>query len=219
MGASEPIKLLRGDPALRRAVERKLLGLIQPNFKTRCWYWLGAPTKAGYGTMSVLGKRMYAHRISHELFTGPIPEGLTIDHLCRVRHCVNPAHLEAVTQRVNNLRGTGMSARHAKVTHCPFGHPYDVANTAIGERGTRKCKACKARRSRDRYVRILAAEGKVAGINRSDRTHCPKGHSYDSSNTYITPSTGARTCRVCRKDARRRHYEQERRELAATRAA
>lgn len=220
MGATtEPIELLRSDAVLRRAVERKFLGRIQPNIKTRCWYWLGVPSKAGYGTMSVASKVMYAHRISHELFTGPIPDGLTIDHLCRVRHCVNPAHLEAVTQRVNNLRGTGMSARHAKVTHCPFGHAYDAANTIVAEPGIRKCRACKARRDRIRHERDMAAIGRGVGIRRSDRTHCPRGHAYDEANTYITPSTGARMCRACRKVARARHYEQERRAIAESRAA
>lgn len=219
MLGAEPIELLRSDHVQRRAVERRFLGRIQPNIKTRCWYWLGAPSKAGYGLMSVANQTLYAHRISHELYKGPIDPGLEVDHLCRVRHCVNPAHLEAVTPRVNNLRSQSPAARNAKVTHCPYGHAYDAANTGIGEHGTRKCKACKARRGRDRYVRILAAAGRVAGINRSDRTHCPQGHPYDDSNTYITPSTGARTCRACRKVARARHYAQERRALAASRAA
>lgn len=87
-----------------------------------CWLWLGSVHKAiGYGTVSIgrhpiSGKKTseYAHRISHELFKGPIPVGLQIDHICRVRRCVNPSHLEAVSQAENIRRG--FAARKAATT-------------------------------------------------------------------------------------------------------
>lgn len=104
-----------------------------------CWEWTGSMHAAGYG----LFRDRLAHRISYEVHVGSIPEGLTIDHLCRNRRCVNPLHLEAVTIAVNVLRGESPPARNARKTHCPKGHPYDDENTYIspssGWRGSRAC--------------------------------------------------------------------------------
>jgi uracil-DNA glycosylase family 4 len=72
-----------------------------------CWLWSGTLDKDGYGTISVRGRNVRAHRFAYELFVRPIPVALTIDHLCMVRNCVNPAHLEAVTRRENNERAAG----------------------------------------------------------------------------------------------------------------
>lgn len=69
-----------------------------------CWLWAGAPGKNGYGRISVENTVRYAHRVSYETFVGPIPQGLTIDHLCRVRMCINPGHLEPVTLAENTRR-------------------------------------------------------------------------------------------------------------------
>jgi hypothetical protein len=76
------------------------------------------------------------------LLVGPIPEGLTIDHLCRVRHCVNPAHLEAVSERVNILRGNGAGARNARKTHCVKGHAFTPDNLYRDYQGYRRCRRC-----------------------------------------------------------------------------
>ncbi len=89
--------------------------------------------------------KVYAHRWAFEQFKGPIADGLQIDHLCRVRHCVNPDHLEAVSQRANILRGEATSAQRARQTHCKRGHRFDLANTYIRPAGHRNCRACRRR--------------------------------------------------------------------------
>jgi hypothetical protein len=114
-----------------------------------CWLWLGAKTHDGYGRMSkgIRGEGWwYVHRLSWELVNGPIPQGLFLDHLCRVRNCVNPLHLEVVTTKENVRRGMG----HGKETQCPAGHPYDEANTYIDKLNRRRCRMCMrvARRER-----------------------------------------------------------------------
>ena len=109
-----------------------------------CWDWVGTLSQ-GYGRM----RGASAHRIAYEQAKGPIPEGLTIDHLCRNRACGNPDHMQAVTNRENVLRGVGPTARNARKTHCPKGHPFDEANTFTG-RGYRECRTCWRERERGR---------------------------------------------------------------------
>jgi hypothetical protein len=104
-----------------------------------CWDWLGTILGNGYGQFGTKGRRFLAHRFAYELAVGPIPDGLVIDHLCRNRRCVNPAHLEAVTDYVNVHRSNAASALNALKTHCPRGHEYDYQ---VG--GSRYCRTCKA---------------------------------------------------------------------------
>jgi hypothetical protein len=118
-----------------------------------CWLWTGSLHSKGYGKMSVAGRDWLAHRLAYELFVGPIPPKLQLDHLCRVRRCVNPAHLEAVTTRENLLRGVGFAAVNAQKTHCPAGHPYTEPNLFIGPKGERCCRACNRRRCREYQLR------------------------------------------------------------------
>jgi hypothetical protein len=106
-----------------------------------CWVWTGASSR-GYGQVSVAGRIRPAHVVVYEALVGPVGEGLQLDHLCRNRLCVNPAHLEPVTPRLNTLRNTGPSAANAVKEQCPKGHPYDEANTIRYPDGRRWCRVC-----------------------------------------------------------------------------
>lgn len=116
-----------------------------------CWLWTGGRTSTGYGSMRVYGKPMKSHRFVFERLRGPVPEGLDLDHLCRVPLCVNPDHLEPVTRSTNTRRGVLAEvnrARRAVVQECPQGHPYDEENTYRSPRGDRQCRACRRERKR-----------------------------------------------------------------------
>jgi hypothetical protein len=114
----------------------------------QCWEWRGARDPNGYGTFTVARKvTHFAHRYAYELFVGPIPEGLVIDHLCRNRGCINPTHMEPVTNAENVLRGEGPTAVNARKTHCKRGHPFDDVNTYVYAKG-RACRMCHQLRQR-----------------------------------------------------------------------
>lgn len=114
-----------------------------------CWNWTGTKSSFGYGIFSYRNTSLRAHRVSYELVIGKIPDDLVIDHLCRNRLCVNPAHLEAVESEVNVDRGIGLTARNSRKSECSKGHPFDEINTYIRP-GTswRSCRKCKAEASR-----------------------------------------------------------------------
>lgn len=106
-----------------------------------CWIWTGAKDGCGYGHFWGQTRMMKAHRWSYERFVGPIPAGLNIDHLCRTPSCVNPSHLEPVTQRENLLRGDTFQARNVRKTHCSRGHLLAGDNLKKTP-GHRQCREC-----------------------------------------------------------------------------
>ncbi len=124
-----------GDPRLPKRFWAKVT--ITEN---GCWEWTGATNGNGYGHIRFDGRMQYVHRLIYQHCSEPIPSGLTIDHLCRTRSCVNLQHLEPVTGRENMRRGL-----RAQQTHCIHGHEFNKANTYIASNGTRHCRIC------DRY--------------------------------------------------------------------
>lgn len=113
-----------------------------------CWLWTGAVINSGYGFCRVADQTMgLAHRLVYELMVGKIPAGLTIDHLCGNRLCVNPAHLEPVSLRENILRGDSPSARQARQTHCKRGHLL-AGDNLVRSSPTRQCRTCWNARAR-----------------------------------------------------------------------
>lgn len=119
-----------------------------------CWLWQGEISHNGYGRFRISkGKRIQAHRWSYLTFIGPIPDGWHVDHVCKVRRCVNPDHLEAVTAWENNARSKSPSAKHLLQTHCIRGHDFsDPAILYITPDGRRQCRPCGAMRTQKSYL-------------------------------------------------------------------
>jgi hypothetical protein len=166
-------------------IEERFWAKVQPT--GFCWEWTAGLNERGYGQFRIGPVKRKAHRVAYELLVSSIPDGLELDHLCRVRSCVNPDHLEPVTRAENNRRSFATIQAAAAIrarTHCVNGHPFDAANTAITKAGHRRCRACERKPS--------------ARPHSADRTHCPKGHPYDEANTYH--SSGRRHCRTCRRE-------------------
>lgn len=159
-------QLYKQGKKIRRRVHRPY-AYIQP-FLTRifsrvektesCWLWLGA-TNSGYGYINFPRQsRMGAvHAILYRYFVGPVPKGKELDHLCRVRNCVNPAHLEPVSRRENTLRGMAPNAISVRTNSCYRGHKFTLENTYFN-RGKRHCQTCrKVARERWRVRAALSA--------------------------------------------------------------
>lgn len=202
-------------PSPRRNVPKRLeeMGVLEDALKRfwasvrktkECWDWTGCITTNGYGQFSAGGKGYCAHRFSYEVNKGTIPEGLTLDHLCRNRACVKPDHLEAVTLKVNLLRGFSVSALNARKMECIKGHPLFGENLRTLIDGERICRTCHFIRSKNSF-RKTRWKGDLADRK---KTHCNRGHPYDEENTARYGSSNKRVCRACR-----RAYDRERRRL------
>lgn len=128
---------------MKKALRERLLSKAVINFETGCWEWTASKTGDGYGQLRAEGTMRRAHRVAYELIEGPIPEGLQLDHLCRVRHCINPAHLEPVTP-VENMRRAPVSVSviNAAKTRCDAGHEFTPENTYLRPKGRRGCRTC-----------------------------------------------------------------------------
>lgn len=118
-------------------------------YETPCWIWQRGKTPGGYGQLQIGGRKIQAHRWMYEHERGPIPDGLQLDHLCRVRACVNPDHVDPVTQRTNVLRGENPRAVAYRSNTCVRGHAFTEDNT-IWNQGRRSCRICTREREKRR---------------------------------------------------------------------
>lgn len=123
---------------LDRSPEARFWAKVQKT--DTCWLWMACTGADGYGKFFLGGKRHRSHRVAYVTLVGPIPEGMQLDHLCRVRSCVNPDHLEPVTSAENTRRGLA-GALNAEKSECPRGHEYSPENT-YAYRGRRNCRTC-----------------------------------------------------------------------------
>jgi hypothetical protein len=157
-----------------------------------CWEWTRAIANHGYGMYHLGGAHITAQRAAYILFVGPIPKGLHIDHLCRNKPCVNPAHLEAVTQGENTRRGAKSRQVGRHRTHCTAGHPMNKANTYEVKDGRRTCRTCNKGLSSVPTAPPTPQNG--------EKTHCRNGHEYTPENTYFHTNqqgNARRRCKTC----------------------
>ena len=137
----------------RGTLAERLEQRVEPEPNSGCWLWMGPVNSSGYGTISYNGKIMGVHRAAYLDRYELIPDGMTLDHLCRVRRCVNPNHLQPATLKENVLRGLSPAAMQAKRTHCIRGHALLADNLRIDDAGARQCRICDNIRARERRRR------------------------------------------------------------------
>jgi hypothetical protein len=135
-----------------RSVEERFWSKVERR-EDGCWIWRGALGNHGYGSFSVGGKNERVHVWSYERFVAPTPTGLVLDHLCHNTACVNPRHMEPVTQRENVMRSDGLTATLSRKTHCDHGHPLAGDNLIIRPDGHRRCRECVRRWCREYRAR------------------------------------------------------------------
>lgn len=163
-----------------------------------CWPWLAHVRPKGYG----LFESKSAHRIAYEFVVGVIPDDLHIDHLCRNTRCVNPKHLEPVTNAENRRR------RADAQTHCKYGHEFTPENTTVNRRGARVCRTCTRVQGTENYRRKHAPH--LLGRDPSlPQTHCKRGHEFTPENTQVYVASNGkrrRVCQACLKARNRAYY-------------
>lgn len=160
--AGQPLRYLQGHAS--KGVREPLSERLSRYSEVRpdgCIEWVGARSPDGYGRIAVNRVAVGAHRVAYELVHGAIPDDLVVDHLCRNRSCINPEHLELVTNRENILRGDGLAAQNARKTHCINGHPLTPENI-YGYDGSRECRLCARARARRQKARMRDAEKVLA---------------------------------------------------------
>ncbi len=173
-----------------------------------CLLWPGRRAPTGYGHSTRQLGEMLVHRITYTRIHGPIPSGLSIDHVCHNRsadcaggptcvhrRCFEPSHLEAVPLAVNQARSPNVAQNRQT---CPQGHPYAGENLRLASDRHRICRTCQNRSTLAHYYRRASPD---RGLPSAQRTHCPKGHPYDAENTSIR--SGSRRCKQCDRDRAR----------------
>jgi hypothetical protein len=121
-----------------------------------CWIWKSPIGHNGYGKAHIMSRAYLAHRVFYKHYKGDIPEGFQIDHLCKVRNCVNPDHLEAVPPHINNYRSESPCALNRLKDECKHGHLLSGDNLYVTKDGRRQCKTCLRRRWREGQERKLS---------------------------------------------------------------
>lgn len=176
---------------------------VQRGPEADCWQWIGAKSSGGYGRFYYDGHLREAHRVSYEQSKGAIPDGLVIDHICRTRACVNPAHLRAVT-RYQNVHENSEAVPHLYSLRatCNHGHPLSGDNL-IFKGGIRACLECKRIQQAKHVAKKRAGRplprkrpSPVQAVLNSEKTECIRGHSLAGHNLVVKPN-GKRRCRLC----------------------
>lgn len=144
------------------AVMERFMSYVMPEPNSGCWLWTGTLNTQGYGRFHINGKRPMAHKYVFEALVKKVPEGLSLDHLCRVRCCVNPQHLEPVTTRENIMRGENKVAALAGRTHCNRGHEFTAENTSVRKHRGKTYRGCKKCHCEDSRARTAQAKGELA---------------------------------------------------------
>lgn len=127
---------------------------FDPHDEARCWPWRAAKSSDGYGSFTLHGRMVGAHRMAYTLEVGDIEDGLSLDHTCGTRDCVNPAHLDPVPH-VENVRRGRVGEHNRRKSACPLGHPYDAVRIRTDGTTYRACRKCEAG-----YTRKYRAAGK-----------------------------------------------------------